>query len=143
MAGTAVAVLQVTKRRPNIEIGHPRARRSQAKVLLSADGRHAHGGDPRCSRRHSAGARPLAAARQHLRQDQSVSHTVRTGHRCILALLLPRPSALRQPALLPVDKLSIVLVALFGVVFLGEQLTLPNWLGVILIVAGVVMIALP
>jgi len=45
--------------------------------------------------------------------------------------------------LLPVDKLSIVLVALFGVVFLGEQLTLPNWLGVILIVAGVVMIALP
>src|SRR5262249_21449 len=43
----------------------------------------------------------------------------------------------------PVDKLSIVLVALFGVVFLGEQLTLPNWLGVILIVAGVVMIALP
>jgi transporter family protein len=43
----------------------------------------------------------------------------------------------------PVDKLSIVLVALFGVLFLGEQLTLPNWLGVTLIVVGVVMIALP
>jgi transporter family protein len=43
----------------------------------------------------------------------------------------------------PVDKLSIVLVALFGVLFLGEQLALPNWLGVILIVVGVVMIALP
>jgi transporter family protein len=43
----------------------------------------------------------------------------------------------------PVDKLSIVLVALFGVLFLGEQLTLANWLGVILIVAGVVMLALP
>src|SRR5215475_7448471 len=43
----------------------------------------------------------------------------------------------------PVDKLSIVLVALFGVLFLGEQLALANWLGVILIVVGVVMIALP
>jgi bacterial/archaeal transporter family protein len=43
----------------------------------------------------------------------------------------------------PVDKLSIVLVALFGVLFLGEQLALSNWLGVILIVVGVVMIALP
>ncbi len=43
----------------------------------------------------------------------------------------------------PVDKLSIVLVALFGVWFLGEELTLPNWLGVIFIVAGVLMLALP
>ena len=43
----------------------------------------------------------------------------------------------------PVDKLSIVLVALFGVAFLGEQLTPQNWLGVIFIVVGVVMIALP
>jgi transporter family protein len=35
-----------------------------------------------------------------------------------------------------------VLVALFGVKFLSEKLSLPNWLGVGLIVAGVVMVAL-
>lgn len=33
----------------------------------------------------------------------------------------------------PIDKLSIVLVAIFGVVFLGERLTLMNWIGVALI----------
>ena len=27
----------------------------------------------------------------------------------------------------PIDKLSVVLVAIFGVVFLGERLTAPNW----------------
>ena len=36
----------------------------------------------------------------------------------------------------PVDKLSVVLVAIFGVVFLGERLTTPNWIGVALIAAG-------
>jgi transporter family protein len=41
----------------------------------------------------------------------------------------------------PVDKLSVVLVALFGVVFLGEKLTVPNWLGVALIAAGAVLVA--
>ena len=29
----------------------------------------------------------------------------------------------------PIDKRSVVLVAIFGVVFLGERLTAPNWLG--------------
>src|SRR5262245_58749453 len=41
----------------------------------------------------------------------------------------------------PIDKLSVVLVALFGVVFLGERLTAPNWLGVALIAAGAILIA--
>ena len=41
----------------------------------------------------------------------------------------------------PIDKLSVVLVAVFGVVFLGETLTLPNWLGVGLIAAGAVLVA--
>jgi bacterial/archaeal transporter family protein len=36
----------------------------------------------------------------------------------------------------PLDKLSVVLVALFGVVFLGERLSLVNWLGIALIGAG-------
>ena len=41
----------------------------------------------------------------------------------------------------PVDKMSVVLVALFGVAFLGEQLALPQWLGVSLIAAGAVLVA--
>lgn len=41
----------------------------------------------------------------------------------------------------PIDKLSVVLVALFGVVFLGERLSAPNWLGVGLIAVGAVLVA--
>ena len=41
----------------------------------------------------------------------------------------------------PIDKLSVVLVAVFGVVFLGERLSTPNWLGVALIAAGAVLVA--
>jgi transporter family protein len=41
----------------------------------------------------------------------------------------------------PIDKLSVVLVALFGAVFLGEKLTTPNWLGVALITLGAVLVA--
>ena len=42
----------------------------------------------------------------------------------------------------PVDKLSVVFVALFGVIFLGEHLSLRAWLGIVLITSGVVLIAL-
>ncbi len=41
----------------------------------------------------------------------------------------------------PVDKLSVVLVALFGVAFLGEKLNVANWLGVLLIAGGAVLVA--
>jgi transporter family protein len=41
----------------------------------------------------------------------------------------------------PIDKLSVVLVAVFGVVFLGERLSGTNWLGVCLIAAGAVLVA--
>jgi transporter family protein len=41
----------------------------------------------------------------------------------------------------PIDKLSVVLVAIFGVAFLGEKLTLPNWLGIALIAGGAVLVA--
>jgi transporter family protein len=40
----------------------------------------------------------------------------------------------------PIDKLSVVLVALFGVVFLGERPSLNGWLGIALIAAGAVLI---
>jgi transporter family protein len=41
----------------------------------------------------------------------------------------------------PIDKLSVVLVALFGVIFLGERPSLQGWLGIALIAAGAVLIA--
>ena len=42
----------------------------------------------------------------------------------------------------PIDKLSVVLVAVFGVVFLGEKLSGTNWAGVALIAAGAVLVAM-
>jgi transporter family protein len=42
----------------------------------------------------------------------------------------------------PIDKLSVVLVALFGVVFLGERPSLNGWIGIALIAAGAVLIAI-
>ena len=41
----------------------------------------------------------------------------------------------------PIDKLSVVLVALFGATLLGETLSPVNWLGVALIAAGAVLVA--
>jgi transporter family protein len=41
----------------------------------------------------------------------------------------------------PIDKLSVVMVALFGVVFLGERPSLNGWIGIALIAAGAVLIA--
>jgi bacterial/archaeal transporter family protein len=41
----------------------------------------------------------------------------------------------------PLDKLSVVLVALFGVLFLGEKLAMPNWIGIALIATGAVLVA--
>jgi transporter family protein len=41
----------------------------------------------------------------------------------------------------PIDKLSVVLVAVFATIFLGEHLTGPNWLGVVLIAGGAILVA--
>lgn len=41
----------------------------------------------------------------------------------------------------PVDKLSVVLVAIFGVLFLGETLSTRGWIGVTLVGAGAVLLA--
>lgn len=41
----------------------------------------------------------------------------------------------------PVDKLSVVFVAVFGALLLGEQMSLLGWSGVALIAAGAVMVA--
>lgn len=42
----------------------------------------------------------------------------------------------------PVDKFSLVLVALFAVLFLGERPSLAQWLGIGLVSTGVVVLAL-
>jgi transporter family protein len=41
----------------------------------------------------------------------------------------------------PIDKLSVVLVALFGVTFLGERPSWNGWVGIALIAIGAVLIA--
>lgn len=41
----------------------------------------------------------------------------------------------------PLDKLSVVLVAIFAAIFLGEKLTAVNWAGVVLIALGAAMVA--
>lgn len=41
----------------------------------------------------------------------------------------------------PIDKLSVVLVAIFGATFLGERLSAMNWLGVFLIAGGAILVA--
>lgn len=41
----------------------------------------------------------------------------------------------------PVDKLSVVLVAIFGATFLREQLSYRNWVGVVLIAVGAALVA--
>jgi transporter family protein len=42
----------------------------------------------------------------------------------------------------PIDKLSILLVAVFGVLMLGERLSATNWLGVCLCTAGIMLVAM-
>jgi transporter family protein len=41
----------------------------------------------------------------------------------------------------PIDKMSVLLVALFAVVFLGERLQWHNWLGIVLIALGTIAVA--
>jgi transporter family protein len=41
----------------------------------------------------------------------------------------------------PIDKMSILLVALFAVTFLGERLMVRNWIGIALIALGAVLVA--
>jgi transporter family protein len=57
---------------------------------------------------------------------------------CYFRALKLGPAAL----VAPIDKLSVVLVALFGVIVLGEKLTLANWAGIALIAAGAILVAL-
>jgi transporter family protein len=42
----------------------------------------------------------------------------------------------------PVDKLSVVLVAIFAVLFLGERPPMKDWLGIFLVAGGVILLGL-
>lgn len=42
----------------------------------------------------------------------------------------------------PVDKLSVVIVAIFGVMILGEYLSVKGWLGVVFISIGALLVAM-
>jgi len=42
----------------------------------------------------------------------------------------------------PVDKMSVILVAIFAVIFLGERPSLRDWFGITLVAAGIVVLAL-
>ena len=42
----------------------------------------------------------------------------------------------------PIDKLSVVIVAILGVALLGEKLSMVNWLGVLLVAGGAILVAL-
>ena len=57
---------------------------------------------------------------------------------CYFRALKAGPAAL----VAPIDKLSVVLVAVFGVVLLGERLSPGQWVGVALVGTGAVVIAL-
>jgi bacterial/archaeal transporter family protein len=41
----------------------------------------------------------------------------------------------------PIDKLSVVLVAVFAVAFLGERPSVPSWAGIALIAMGAILVA--
>jgi bacterial/archaeal transporter family protein len=41
----------------------------------------------------------------------------------------------------PIDKLSVVFVAILGVLLLGEKLSITGWFGVLLIAAGALLVA--
>jgi transporter family protein len=42
----------------------------------------------------------------------------------------------------PVDKFSLVLVAIFAVIFLNERPSMRDWLGILMVSAGVVVLSL-
>lgn len=64
--------------------------------------------------------------------------------RCQAALPASRPLGLASGALklgdaarvAPIDKLSVVLVAVFGVVFLSQRLSIANWVGALIAGGG-------
>ncbi len=81
---------------------------------------------------------PARTTREHL----AVSWSVGFRDRRLLGLLLPRAADRGASQVAPVDKLSLVLVAIFAVIFLGERPTLRDWGGIGMVAGGVLLLAL-
>ena len=85
----------------------------------------------------------MASGQQYLAPTGASAKRLSGDLRSFRAPPLPSLRALeRRTQWSSIDKLSVVLVAVFGEAFLGEQLTLTSRLGVLLIGGGAVLIAL-
>ena len=78
--------------------------------------------------------------------------TLRRPHlrRCLVAVAViattaavPLTGGTAGAQVAPVDKLSVVLVAVFAVLFLGEQLSTAHWIAILMIGGGALLLALP
>jgi transporter family protein len=59
-----------------------------------------------------------------------------------MGLLLPALQVGEASKVASVDRLSLLFVAIFAFLFLGERPTAREWLGILLISGGVIMLAL-
>lgn len=75
------------------------------------------------------------------RVELDLSGPVRVGDRPVLAVLFSRAETWRRRSGGPIDKLSVVFVAVIAVLFLREKLSGMNWLGVVMITAGVILVS--
>ena len=55
---------------------------------------------------------------------------------------LKAPRERSRSRVAPVDKFSVVLVAIFAFIFLGERPALREWAGIALVAAGVLVLAI-
>jgi transporter family protein len=75
-------------------------------------------------------------------QNLALPVTVRTGHRRIWVCYFRALQIGNASQVAPVDKFSLVLVALFAVAFLGERPSPREWAGIGLVAAGVLTLAI-
>lgn len=74
-------------------------------------------------------------------EDMGISLVIRSGNRCVLGMLFSRIADRQASKVATVDKLSLVLVAVFAFAFLGERPATREWLGILLVTAGVLLLA--
>ncbi len=84
----------------------------------------------------------MAEAGRNLRPVMAVPRAVGACHRRVVAAYFRALQIGDASRVAPIDKLSVVLVALFGAAFLGERMSTINWIGILLIGCGVVLVAL-
>ena len=83
----------------------------------------------------------MAAAEFDLRPQFSLPGALGAGDGRVVALLFLALQLGEAAKVAPIGKLSVVLVALFGVTFLGERLSFANWLGVAFMALGAILVA--